>query len=86
MALLSLILQKMYSVVLFQIHLKFPKEALVTCKSVITKSIRLNNDQDCIADVDGVALLLPSVGETTQASEMARQSHVHVWSWSSLQG
>lgn len=56
----------MYSVVvLFQIHSKFPKEALVTSKSIITKSIQLNNNQDCIADVDGVTLLLPLVGKTT---------------------
>lgn len=53
----------MYSVVLFQIHLKFPKEAVVTSKSIITKSIQLNNNQDCIADVDGVTLLLPLVGK-----------------------
>lgn len=43
----------MYSVVLFQIHLKFPKETLVASKSIITKSIQLNKNEDCIADVDG---------------------------------
>ena len=40
-------------------HLQFSREVLVTSKSIITRSIQLNSNQDCVADVDGVTLLLP---------------------------
>ena len=46
----------MYSVVIFEIHLKFPKGVLVTFKSIIARSSQLNSNQVCLADVGGVTL------------------------------
>lgn len=76
----------MYSVVIFQMHLKFPEGALVTFKSIITRSGQQNGSQDCLAAVNGVMPPLPLWVKFIWASEMARLSNVHVWNQSRLQG